>query len=348
MDKSDIISYLKEDDHSALQELLYMADTVRKENVGDAVHLRGLIEISNYCIKECTYCGINSDNRKIERYRMTEGEIMASVHMAVDYGFGTIVFQSGEDYGIKCLWIARIIRRIKLETDLAVALSLGERSTKDLTVWRQAGADRYLLKFETSDKKLYQCIHPPLNGRTINRLAILETLRALGYEVGSGIMIGIPGQSYESLADDLILFHDLDLDMVAVGPYIVHPDTPLGRYQNNEMTVVGEEQVPNTELMTLKVLALTRILCPEANIPSTTALATIDAERGRELGLMHGANVVMPNLTPERYRKKYEIYPGKYSPYETTQTELDKLFLQIKATGMKIGKGQGGRKRRSH
>ena len=247
---------------------------------------------------------------------MTEEEILACVFEAVVYRYGTVVIQSGEDEGITRDWMTGIIRRIRRETPLAVTLSLGERSEEDLRTWRRAGADRYLLRFETSKRELYDEIHPSRGRKRSDRLEILRRLREIGYEIGSGVMIGIPGQTYEDLARDIELFQELDLDMIGVGPYIPHPGTPLGR-EFKKRCAPAAEQVPNSEMMTYKVIALARIVCPEANIPSTTTLATLNLREGRELGLSRGANIVMPNLTPVAYRADYEIYPAKACIRET-------------------------------
>jgi len=273
---------------------------------------------------------------------MSEEEILSCVSEVDGYGYGTVVLQSGEDYGIETEWLSRIIRRVKKESRLAVTLSLGERPDEDLEAWRKAGADRYLLRFETSDQHLYQSIHPSLPGRVSNRQAMLKSLKKLGYEAGSGVMIGIPGQTYASLSHDIDLFRELNLDMIGIGPYLPHPRTPLGQGDGRRM-IPKEEQVPNTEQMTYKVIALTRIVCPEANIPSTTALATINRERGRELGLMRGANVVMPNLTPSPYRAKYEIYPSKACISEVPSEYHSSLHDRIGSIGRKVGTGQGDR-----
>ncbi len=192
--------WLREDDPARLEQLYSAADAVRQLRVGDSVHLRGLCEISNYCVRQCGYCGLRFENREVQRYRMTADEILACAHEAVRYGYGTLVLQSGEDYGITREWMADVVRQIKAQTPLAVTLSLGERPYDDLAAWREAGADRYLLRFETSDDQLYEMIHPSLPNRPSDRFAILGQLRYLGYEVGSGVMIGIPGQSYTSLA----------------------------------------------------------------------------------------------------------------------------------------------------
>jgi biotin synthase len=252
-----------------------------------------------------------------------------------------VVFQSGEDPGLETDLITRIVSRIKERTDLAVALSLGERTEDDLAVWRRAGADRYLLKFETSDRELYRAVHLHPPGRGADRFEMLEGLRVLGYEIGSGIMIGIPGQTYDSIADDLILFQKYDLDMIAVGPFIPHPDTPLGNGRHTRAASEGE-QAPNTERMVKKVLALTRILCPRANIPSTSALSALHGGM-RGVGLSCGANVVMPNVTPMKYRLQYDIYPGKSSRSETDDADLERIIGEIRGMGREVGRGRGGR-----
>ncbi len=342
MTEQEILTWLREEDEQKLETLWRLADEARVAHVGDQVHLRGLIEVSNICARRCGYCGISADNRHIPRYRMNEEEIMECVHRAVGFGYGTVVMQAGEDYGITRDGMAHIIRRIKAETSLAVTLSLGERPDEDLIAWHEAGANRYLIRFETSNRALYDRIHPPLGTGQSDRFAILSNLKKLGYEIGSGVMIGIPGQTYEDLARDILTFNRIDLDMIGVGPYIPHPDTPLG--QALPFAPEGG-QVPNTEGMTYKVVALTRLVCPEANIPSTTALATLNQVDGRELGLMRGANIVMPNLTPPKYRVMYEIYPNKACINETSEACASCLSMRILNIGRTVGTGQGGRKR---
>lgn len=308
VDSQEILNWLVETDPQRLEKLWSLADETRHRHVGDAVHLRGLIEFSNRCARRCGYCGLTVDNHAIRRYRMSADEILICARLAVDFRYGTVVLQSGEDWGYSTEWLSDIIRRIKNETNLAVTLSVGERRRDELAAWREAGADRYLLRFETSNPDLYRRIHPDLGGEVSDRLKLLRQLRELGYEIGSGVMVGIPGQRYEDLANDILTFADLDLDMIGIGPYLPHTATALGSTASNGMI---EGQVPNTELMTYKVVALTRLACPNANIPSTTALATVNIESGRELGLQRGANIVMPNMTPPFYRQMYEIYPGK-------------------------------------
>ena len=334
--RSEILAWLREEDEDQLRTLWQRADAVRRESVGDEVHLRGLVEFSNRCARTCTYCGLRAPNRRVVRYMMDENEIMACVREAVALGYGTAVLQGGEDDEMGRDWVSVLVRRIKAETPLAVALSLGERCEADLTAWREAGADRYLLKFETSNRHMFRRIHPPLHGRAADRIGTLRMLRELGYEVGSGVMVGLPGQSCEDLADDVELFARLDLDMVAIGPYVLHPATPLGRLALR-LREGGDDPTQHAALMTYKVLALARIVCPRANMPSTTALAAVDPSRGRELGLLRGANVIMVNLTPAAYRAHYDIYPSRASGLESHE----ELIRRILALGRKPGRGRG-------
>jgi biotin synthase len=353
--RDDVLTWLREEEEWKLDFLWQEADRVRREHVGDEVHLRGLIELSSFCRRDCLYCGIRA-SRRIERYRMTEAEVMDCVHTAQRLEYSTVVLQSGEDLGLTRDFIRRLVRRIKTETPLAVTLSLGERSLDELKEWRAAGADRFLLKHETSDPELFRRIHPPVGEERSEkseesqspnqRIELLRQAHELGYEVGSGVMVGIPGQSFESLADDIMLFRDLDLEMIGCGPFVPHPDTPLGREAAEKpQTPNPKLQVPSTDTMTTKVVALTRLVCPDANIPSTTALATVNKEHGRELGLTRGANVWMPNLTPLNYRALYEIYPGKAAVIDTAEQFHQSLLATLAALGRRPGKGPGGRKR---
>ncbi len=334
-----IQTWLPEEAPQKLDSLYVRADETRRLHVGDEVHLRGLIEFSNHCRRRCGYCGLRRDNTAVTRYRMSREEILACAEAAAAFGYGTVVLQSGEDPGVTTEWMEGLIRAIKKNTPLAITLSLGERGDDELSRWREAGADRYLLRFETSNRELYERIHPSLPGTSSDRVAILKVLRELGYEVGSGVMIGIPGQSYTDLARDIELFGELDLDMIGVGPYIAHPGTPLGT--EGEGPLAPGEQVPNTEEMAYKVIALARLACPEANIPSTTAIATLNKAQGRELGLCRGANVVMPNVTPRRYRALYEIYPAKACLDETAEECRSCMRGRIHAIGRTVAQGQG-------
>ncbi len=341
----DLAAWLREENPRELERLWAEADRVRAASVGGAVHLRGLIEISNHCVRQCAYCGLRHGHRGLVRYRMEAGEILECARLAAQLGYGTVVLQAGEDYGIEAGWMAEVVREIKKIPVPAVTLSLGERSGEDLQLWRRAGADRYLLRFETSDPELYARIHPALPHTRSDRVALLGFLKSLGYEVGSGVMVGIPGQSFETLARDIALFGTLDLDMIGVGPFIPHPDTPLGSGGAEIPPLPPGVQALASEEMVYKAIALTRLTCPQANIPSTTALATINLRQGRELGLMRGANVIMPNLTPVQYRRLYEIYPAKACIYETALECHECLGRRIASVGRTIGSGPGGRSR---
>jgi biotin synthase len=337
LDRTEILRWLTCDDAGALEDLWREADRVRKEHVGDEVHLRGLIEISNHCLRQCHYCGLRAGNRDVTRYRMSRDEIVAAAKQAGEFGYGTVVLQAGEDDGLTLELVSDVVRRIKAEAGVAITLSLGERTLDELRAWREAGADRYLLRFETSNSELFARMHPPRGGKHLPRMELLRQLGPIGYEVGSGVMLGIPGQSFDDLVSDLELFRELDLDMIGVGPFIAHPATPFGQAEASPLP----GQVPATELMTYKVVALARLLCPDANIPSTTALATLNIAEGRELGLQRGANIVMPNMTPPDYRVHYEIYPAKACIRETADLCNRCITGRIEKIGRRIGKGTG-------
>lgn len=342
LDRDGILTWLRVEEDDDLERLWEAADETRRLNVGDEVHLRGLIEVSNMCVRSCAYCGISACAPKVERYRMSQEDILECADKAKEYGFGTVVMQAGEDPGITGDWMADTIQKIKDRTGLAITLSLGEREESDLKAWRDAGADRYLLRFETTDPDLYRRIHPSLPGGVSDRIDQLMRLRDLGFEIGTGVMVGIPGQTWETLANDIWTFRDYDMDMIGIGPYIQSPGTPLDGPLGEMLQVeAGTDQVPNDPLTTLKTLALTRLVCPETNIPSTTALATVDPGSGRANGLLRGANVIMPNLTQPKYRVLYQIYPGKAGLHETADITVAKIRSQIEALGRTIGTGAG-------
>lgn len=325
MDANQIVAYLNEQDQDKLADLYAQADAVRKQYMGDAVHLRGIIEFSNYCLQDCLYCGLRRSNSNVKHYRMEIEEIIETAKKAVTLGITTVVLQGGEDSYYSVDDICYVLEHIK-KMDLAITLSMGERSFEDYKKFKDAGADRYLLRFETSDEELYQKIRPGRKFET--RLQCLKDLKELGYQVGSGIMVGIPGQTYEGVAKDILLFDELDLDMIGVGPFLPHPDTPLAE---NEAT--GLEMV-------LKVVAITRIVTKNAHIPATTAVGTIDPE-GRQRALRAGANIIMPNLTSTKYREFYEIYPDKICIDEDATKCRACVERMITAQGRTIGDGYG-------
>jgi biotin synthase len=275
---------------------------------------------------------------------MTRDEILGCARRGRDFGFGTIVLQGGEDSGLTGPFVADVVRAIKAQTGAAVTLSLGERSEQDLRLWRDAGADRYLLRFETTDAQLYRRIHPDLPGTVSDRFGQLLRMRDMGYEIGTGVMVGIPGQTWDTLANDIWAFRDYDMDMIGIGPYLPGPRTPLAGPLGAALAAPSSAQVPNDELTTLKAVALTRLVCPDTNIPSTTALSVLDPAAGRANGLCRGANVVMPNLTPPAYRVLYEIYPGKAAVHETTDALAERVFALVASLGRTVGTGAGGRR----
>ena len=326
--KEEIIKILSDDRQN--DELFSLANSVRQEYVGDEVHLRGLIEFSNICKCQCKYCGLRSPNKSIERYRINPEDIVLYAKKASDMGYKTVVLQSGEDEYYSQDIMCEIIRKIK-EFDVAVTLSIGERSYDDYKAFKDAGADRYLIRIETTDRKLYTQMHPNMDFD--NRLRCLKDLKTLGYEVGTGCLVGLPNQTIESLADDILFFKEINADMVGIGPFIAHPQTPLKDVPNGNFTLA------------LKVMALTRILLKDINIPATTAMETLNPN-GRVIALQSGANVVMPNVTTTEYRAKYEIYPNKICINENPEQCRGCIGAKIKSIGRTISTTQGFRKKR--
>lgn len=329
MNKKEIISHLSENDAQATALLLQQADRVRRRYVGDAVQLRGLIEFSNYCARSCLYCGLRNQNRLIKRYRMSADEISRAALRAKKLGIPTVVLQSGEDRSVDINAMCGLVGRIK-RAGLTVTLSLGELPRSAFKQLREAGADRYLLKFETSDRRLYRRLRPGCELR--ERLRCLQWIKELGYEAGSGSMVGLPGQSLESIAGDILLYRKLDLDMIGIGPFIAHAHTPLAGNPPVDLALV------------LKSIALTRIITKDTNMPATTAIGTADAQ-GREKALNSGANVLMPNITPRRYRRYYEIYPDKLSLKDDTAESMRFIRAMLRKLGRGIACGPGNRSR---
>ena len=313
LERGEILGWLRETRSERLDMLWACADDVRKSHVGDAVHLRGLVR-SQPLRAELWLLRISLHNPEVQHYRMTAEEILECARQAVGLGFGTIVLQSGEDYGLTRDFVTGLVRRIKDETPLAVTLSLGERPEEDLTIWRKAGADRYLLRFETSDAALYERIHPSLPGRPSDRFTLLAGLRELGYEIGSGVMIGIPGQSYDSLAQDILRFAELDLDMIGCGPFIPHLATPLG---NPRLAEPDQEQVPATETMTYKVLSAGATGLPRGQYSVHHRLGDPQPGDGAGAGAGEGRQRGHAQPDARQYRALYEIYPDKACIHES-------------------------------
>lgn len=323
LNKQELVSILKDDSSDAI--LFAAANEVRKKYVGDEVHLRGLIEFSNICKCNCFYCGLRKDNASVQRYRMSVDEIISLAGKAKDYSYKTVVLQSGEDAFFDKEKMCKVISSIKA-LNLALTLSIGEKSYEEYKAYKDAGADRYLLRIETTDKKLYQKLHPSMSFE--NRINCLQNLKSLGYEVGTGCLVGLPEQSDESLADDILFFKKLGADMIGLGPFIPCPDTPLQNTQGGTFTKA------------LKVMALTRLILPDINIPATTAMETLQ-QNGRILALQSGANVVMPDVTDEDCKQKYTIYPGKAGLNNTAQDYKNSIVKSIKAIGRTISQGYG-------
>lgn len=322
-DEIKMLLLLEDDEKDMLFEF---ADRVRREYVGDEVFLRGLIEFSSYCKNDCLYCGLRRSNKEAQRYRMTKDEIVDAAKRAYDMGYRTIVLQSGEDMFYTCEVMCEIIRDIKNVCDVAITLSIGEKSYDEYRSYKKAGADRFLMRFETSNKELYQMYHPGMSLE--NRIRCLKDIKSLGYELGTGFLIGLPDQSIDDIANDILLIKELDADMIGIGPFISNPHTPL-------------KDAPNGSVdLTLKCIAILRLLMPDTNIPATTALGSLDA-LGRQKGLKCGANIVMPNVNDLEYKLKYQLYPGKICINEDVTKCRGCIESIILSLGRKVGRGYG-------
>lgn len=317
-------------DPAAADPLYEAANRVREQYVGPQVELRGLIEFSNICKQNCLYCGLRRDNRQVPRYRLEEKMILDFGRRAAELGYKTLVLQSGEDDFFAPERLGPVLQELK-NLGVALTLSIGEKSREEYAALRVAGADRYLLRIETTDKELYEKMDPGMSWD--NRVRCLLDLKELGYEVGTGSLVGLPGQTVESLARDVLFFQKLDVDMVGIGPFIPNPDTPLA------------EAVGGTFDLACRMMALTRLLLPDANIPATTAMETLQPD-GRMLALQRGANVVMPNVTDTDYRKMYMLYPGKICLNDAPADCRGCVTGKIHGIGRSVSQDQGFRRRR--
>jgi biotin synthase len=305
------------------KELFEKADSVRRENYGTDVYIRGIIEFTNYCKNNCYYCGIRKDNQNAQRYRLSKEEILSCCEQGYALGFRTFVLQGGEDPFYNDELICEIVLLIKNKfKDCAVTLSLGERSYDGYKAFREAGADRYLLRHETANDSHYRQLHPDSMSLE-NRKECLWNLKKLGYQVGSGFMVGSPYQTTDFLIEDLRFLQKLQPDMIGIGPYITHKYTPFNDQKSGDFS------------MCLRLISILRLMFPYALIPATTALGTIDPQ-GREQGLLAGANVVMPNLSPVKYRKQYELYDDKICTGEEAAECRYCLENRVASAGYKI------------
>jgi len=305
------------------EPLAEAADIRRRENYGDKVYIRGLIEFTNYCRNNCYYCGIRRDNKKAERYRLTKDEILLCCDEGYRLGFRTFVMQGGEDPYYTDEMICDIVSKIKSRyPNCAVTLSIGEKPRESYQAFFDAGADRYLLRHETADPEHYGKLHPEAMSLE-NRKECLFDLKEIGYQVGSGFMVGSPYQTTENLISDLRFLQKLQPDMIGIGPYITHADTPFAEFKSGDV------------MLTLRLVSILRLMFPYALIPSTTALGTIHPQ-GRELGLKAGANVVMPNLSPVSVRKLYSLYENKICTGEEAAQCRGCLERRVESAGYKI------------
>lgn len=319
LSRSEFITLLRSRDEALSGELFRRARRLREQYYGKDVYIRGLIEFTNHCKNDCYYCGIRASNRRVRRYRLTPEEILACCRRGYELGYRTFVLQGGEDMGYQPEEIAALVEVIKRRhQDCAVTLSVGEHPRAVYQSWFDAGADRYLLRHETADDAHYRMLHPA-SCFPENRKRCLFDLKNIGYQTGCGFMVGSPGQAPEHLAEDLLFIHELQPEMVGIGPFIPQRDTPF-----------GDRHAGSFEL-TLFLLGMIRVMLPDVLLPATTALGTIHPQ-GLEAGMLAGANVCMPNLTPDDVRKYYALYEGKDGGEGGTGA----------GSGKAVGSGEGG------
>lgn len=310
------------------KQLFALAQTAAQQSFGKNIFVRGLIEFTNYCKNDCYYCGIRRSNKNAARYRLTRDEILECCHAGYALGFRTFVLQGGEDYTYSDDDIAAIVRAIKTNhPDCAVTLSIGERSRATYKLWKNAGADRYLLRHETADFSHYAKLHPA-ELSAANRQSCLYTLKELGYQAGAGFMVGSPYQTAENLADDLMFLQKLRPQMIGIGPFIPHHDTPF------------KDKPAGSVEQTLVMLAVLRLLFPHVLLPATTALGTL-CPGGRVLGIKAGANVIMPNLSPQNVRGKYLLYDNKLHSGAEAAEALNLLKQEVASIGYSIVTARG-------
>lgn len=339
LSREEIAALLSISDKDEQQVLFDAAYAVKEEHVGKVAYFRGLIECSNLCIKDCYYCGIRRSNKKVERFLMDEEEIFKEAMWAYEAEYGSCVIQSGERQDEEYIsMIERVVKRIAEATkgEMGITLSLGEQTEEVYKRWRAAGAHRYLLRIETTHPEIYAKIHPADHSMEV-RKACLKSLRRTGYQVGTGVMMGLPGQTMEDLADDILFLKDIDIDMVGMGPYIPHSDTPMGE----EIPAYTDEEKTAALKLGLKMIAVTRIVLRDINIAAATALQALEYT-GREQGLKCGANVIMPNLTETEFRPKYQLYDNKPCTDENSSMCRGCLSGRIKGIGETIGFNERG------
>jgi biotin synthase len=338
LNKADLIYLMNLKDKDKLNKLYNKAYEVKAKNVGSKVYYRGIIEFSNLCIKNCNYCGIRKDNKSVKRFTMSEKEILNSAKWAYKNNYGSLVLQSGERKDKEYIdFVDQIVKKIKelSNGDLGVTLSLGEQRKETYQRWFDSGAHRYLLRIETANEEIYRTLHPKDHDFQ-ERLRSLQDLKDIGYQVGSGVMIGLPGQKIEDLVDDILFFKDRDIDMVGMGPYVIHKNTPIVE------KIKDEERLKERNLKWgLKMVAVLRLVMPDINIAATTALQALNPV-GRELALQAGANILMPIITHKKYREDYQLYENKPCIDEEASDCKNCLAARVGTVGDKIGYGEWG------
>lgn len=342
--KEDIMTLLSLTKPEELQALYDTAYAVKAANVGRVVYYRGLIEFSNRCIKDCLYCGIRRSNEEVERFDTKREDILAMAQWSYDNRYGSLTLQSGERQDEAFIsYIVGLVRDIKTLShgELGITLCVGEQTEETYRRWFDAGAHRYLLRIETSNPNLYQTLHPQDgHHQWLVRKQCLESLRRIGYQVGTGDMIGLPHQTIEDLADDILFYRDMDIDMIGMGPYVVHHHTPIGKAVVENGLDSDEEKLRRLQLG-LKMIAVTRLVLPDVNIASTTALQALHP-LGRELGLKAGANVLMPIVTLPKFRSQYLLYDNKPCVDEEPNQCKNCLSARVASVGDTIGLGKWG------
>ncbi len=338
--KENIIELLEEKDQNRVQQLYDDAFRTKIDNVGNKVYLRGLVEITNICRKNCLYCGIRRDNPSNDRYEIDIEDVIPAARFAYEQGYGSMVIQGGErhdkKFRDKITSILKEVRKISSESPLGITLSLGEQPFDVYQEWFEAGAHRYLLRIESSTQELFEKIHPVDESHSFQtRLTALKDLRRAGYQVGTGVMIGLPFQTLGHLADDLLFFKNFDIDMCGMGPYLEHSQTPL--YQYKDLLIPKEERLQ----LSLKMVAILRLMMPKINIAATTAMQSIDPA-GREKAILAGANVIMPNLTLTEVRGDYSIYENKPGVGEDASITSSSLERMLQNAGIPIGYNEWG------
>lgn len=336
MTREELIALLSLEDAESIKSLHDAALEMKYRHCGNKVYYRGIIEFSNICSKDCYYCGIRKSNDNVERYRMDREEMVKEALWAWEAGYGSIVIQGGE---VQSPAFTQFIEEVLLEIkeksngELGITLSLGEQDRETYTRWFNAGGHRYLLRVETTDSELYGKLHPEDHSFD-ERKACLSLLRECGYQVGTGVMIGLPGQTIENLADDILFFKEMDIDMIGMGPFIPHHQTPLS---SAEEAFSSDEQLK----LGLKMIAVTRLFLEDVNIASTTALQAL-THNGREQGIAAGANIVMPNLTDTQYRTGYQLYDNKPCLDENSGMCRSCLDRRIQSVGESVGYREWG------